>query len=521
MKKKILAVLLCVAMMLSIAPIAVFADGTGQGGAGFQPGPAIFGNNLAKIGETEYATFAAAVTAAADGDTIILLDTVTLSTETGNDARWGFPISKNITIDLNGKSFAQGGLDVYADVTIKDSVGGGNIYGTYQAVYANPNSSLTIEGGSFSSGNKDSATIIVDSAELTMTGGAVYNNIHQAAISVTGTGSAEISGGTITGHDWGVTAFDTASVKVTGTASINATNGYGISTNGNAGEGATVQVWGGTVSGSELGIYAPSGTLNVSGGTITGATGIYFKSTSLNITGGTIIGTGADVDYNYNGNGANPTGDALVIDSCGYPNGINGVSVTGGTFTSANADAVAAYTYQENTPVEKFISGGTFNSDPTDYLADGFIPETSIDPETGDTVYGVDGPYAVVIGTTGYATFEEAYQAAADRDTITLCDDISVNTGASASSRYAIAKSITIDGGNHTITINNRGFGVGMNASAPVDVTFENVTINNTSNGGRCIDTRGNLNSLTLDHVTLSTAGNSGYLQPLTIGGNQ
>ena len=126
------------------------------------------------------------------------------------------------------------------------------------------------------------------------------------------------------------------------------------------------------------------------------------------------------------------------------------------------------------------------------------------------------------IGETKYLSLEDAIQAAASGATIDLLADWNVNTGSSSSSRYAISKSLTIDGHDHTITINNRGFGVGMNASAPIEVTFKDVTIHNTSNAGRCIDTRGNIDTLTLDHVTLSTAGNnSGYLQPLTIGGNQ
>jgi hypothetical protein len=80
---------------------------------------------------------------------------------------------------------------------------------------------------------------------------------------------------------------------------------------------------------------------------------------------------------------------------------------------------------------------------------------------------------------------------------------------------------MTIDGDNHTITIGGRGFGVGLNAAEKIDVTFKDVTIENSTSGARCIDTRGNIGTLTLDHVTLNTQGASGYTQPLTVGGNQ
>ena len=127
----------------------------------------------------------------------------------------------------------------------------------------------------------------------------------------------------------------------------------------------------------------------------------------------------------------------------------------------------------------------------------------------------------VVNGTDHYETLTAAINAAPSGATITMLEDATISSGSSTSSRFAISKSLTFEGNNHTVTINNRGFGVGMNASAPVDVTFKDITITNSTNGGRCVDTRGNLNSLTLDNATLKTTGTSGYLQPLTIGGNQ
>jgi len=90
--------------------------------------------------------------------------------------------------------------------------------------------------------------------------------------------------------------------------------------------------------------------------------------------------------------------------------------------------------------------------------------------------------------------------------------------------QFAINKNLTIDGQGHTITTKQRGFGVGNvnnDVSSNIDVTFKDITIENTSSGARCIDTRGKIGTLTLNNVTLSTQGASGYTQPLTIGGNQ
>lgn len=134
-------------------------------------------------------------------------------------------------------------------------------------------------------------------------------------------------------------------------------------------------------------------------------------------------------------------------------------------------------------------------------------------------VVHAEGEVAEVNGTQ-YATLTAAIDAANDGDTITLLGDVDVTSNFSnASARLPISKSLTIDGANYTITVAGRGFGVGMNASPYIDVTFKNVTIENTIGYGRGIDTRGNLGTLTLDNVTINTPG--AYAQPLTIGGNQ
>lgn len=52
--------------------------------------------------------------------------------------------------------------------------------------------------------------------------------------------------------------------------------------------------------------------------------------------------TGAKADYNFNGNGANPTGDALVIDNCSYPGGAPTASVTVEPSLAATPQRLAA-----------------------------------------------------------------------------------------------------------------------------------------------------------------------------------
>ena len=180
---------------------------------------------------------------------------------------------------------------------------------------------------------------------------------------------------------YGITAFGAGSesVEINGTVESDAVNdaydGCAVSTYGTDTTPATIIVnEGATITAKQSnGIYMPSGNLTVNGGSISGTTGIYVKSGTATIKGGTITGTGEKKDYQFYGNGGISTGEALVIDNCGYPNGTPEISVTGGTFESTNADAVGSYgkdsTFDE---VDGFISGGTFSSDPTDYLASGY-----------------------------------------------------------------------------------------------------------------------------------------------------
>ena len=122
-------------------------------------------------------------------------------------------------------------------------------------------------------------------------------------------------------------------------------------------------------------LYFPNTTsLNITGGTIIGGTGVYIKSGDVNISGGNITGNGPRVSYKFYGNGANSTGDALVVEKCNYPGGAPEITITGGTFKSVNANAIGSYVGNgETDPLKGFISGGSCSSKPTDYLKEKYI----------------------------------------------------------------------------------------------------------------------------------------------------
>ena len=139
------------------------------------------------------------------------------------------------------------------------------------------------------------------------------------------------------------------------------------------------------------------------------------------------------------------------------------------------------------------------------------------------------GAVAEVNGTQ-YDTLQAALTDAPSGSTVTLLADINEPSASfeGGNRTYGIKgkSKLTIDGDGHTVTISNssaiRGFGIWYDvAGEGADITFKDITINNSMKDGRAIDTRGsNLASLTLDNVTLNCTGGA-YAQALTIGGNQ
>lgn len=157
-------------------------------------------------------------------------------------------------------------------------------------------------------------------------------------------------------------------------------------------------------------IYWPNkGTLKVEGGEISGFTGIYAKSGTVQITGGTITGNGAKTAYQYSGGGYHSTGDALVIDNCGYPGDVCKPEVSGGIFISENAEAVASYGYDIYAPVKNFVSGGSFSSQLTqEVCAEGYLTSPIL-KENG--MYGVSTDL-VITDVTNWVAPTVEYQIA-------------------------------------------------------------------------------------------------------------
>ena len=190
-------------------------------------------------------------------------------------------------------------------------------------------------------------------------------------------------------------------------------------------------------------IYMPSGSLLIYGyPTITGLTGIYIKSGRATIKGANVYGTGDVREYDYNGNGGVPTGDALVIDSCGYPNDTPTVSFGDGdapNFESTNAKPIGSYARDGYTKVTGFVDKGTFNKAiDKDLLKDGYVCVYN-----GENNYGVATTENCVakVGDIYYATLQDAIDAANSGDTVVLVKDVDLTQ------TVVVNKTITLDMG--------------------------------------------------------------------------
>ena len=295
----------------------------------------------AMVNGQPYESLAAAFAAAAAASSANAPQTIKLTNNTSVNDPLVIGSNQNVTIDLNGKQLA---LNAENGILI-DNVTGATINITNGTVKAN--------------GNNTAINIRKTSSNCTV-------NIAS---------DAKVDGQSILMQGADNTLNINGEVTTSGTDAAIMTNGSNT-TGGTINIGATAKI-----TSEEIAMYLP-GVQNVTiaeGAQVTGATAIYVKSGSTTINGGTFTGNGTKVAYAFWGNGGNATGDAIVIDNCGYPGPVPSVQINGGTFTSTNADAVGSYVKQDDSAhqtesfvrVVGFINGGTFSSNPSDYVATG------------------------------------------------------------------------------------------------------------------------------------------------------
>ena len=386
--KKLLATILALVMALSLCTSAWATGeaGTGEGtgatagtetggtGAnGTESGKTSSEENggqatpyVAQIGETKYETLQAAIDAAKRNDTVTLLA----------NTRENVTIFTNyLTLDLNGHTLNGGtekgkpALTVTARVTVKDSSTAQT--GTIMREDTAENSGVSshyvidVQGGGW----------------LTFESGIVKNNSGNTAgkgaslvrvgdDSVAKYPGLNIKGGTFTQDNFIVIKVDSGDLFLNG-GTLNSANSYAIE------DWHRATIKGGTVNGAVAAWTYNGGhnsDLTISVGTVNGD--VYSvnygsaegKKATVTITGGTVNGE---------------------LDTRSY-------DPATGDLTSINDAAKATIK----------VTGGTFSSDPTEYVV-----EDSGVTKNADGTFGVAKAYLAMVGDTSCYTMDEAFKA--------------------------------------------------------------------------------------------------------------
>lgn len=395
------------------------------------------------VGGLKYEMASTAISKAPAGSTVILLN----DCEEGN---LGPNVSKNVTIDLNGKNlvFQSITVDIHGNLTIKDSGNGGTYNGTYvdYSVRVKRGSVFNLESGTLTNTSTDPRT---SNVVVWVEGGTAK----KPAAS-----TANIKGGKIQTKGTPVFVRDPgATVNVSGGELV----GSGlacIAGNGTKGQGGTtINVSGGTLTANAAdkasaacGIYHPNeGTLNITGGTINVAdgVGVLMRGGEMTMTGGEINATGDATRTGTVGDNNNNIGVSGVIfdRDANYP-AVASTSIKIDDDAKVSGAKAAVELINDNNVADAKsafkLKGGTYSSD-----VSALLDENSVAVKQGDN-YVVTTYYAQV-GETKYATLQKAADAATAGQTVKVLNDVDMTTDGNLT--VNVGKDIVLDMNGHSI----------------------------------------------------------------------
>lgn len=466
------------------------------------------GAYVAQIGDVKYETLQEAIDAVKANETIYVLGNIDL----GTDELSTYDVKttvKNVTIDLGGYTVTSAGkYTVYLKVngwTIQNgTIQNTNASTTYGTLYVGGSSNsttlknLTVEsktnGVQFaiaSSKNGIKASITVEDGTKISGNYGVYMKGQPKPYGSTRDGQEilNVNGGEITGTTAAIAVFGAAKGNTKAGVIVNINGGkvysdsYAIAGNGSSVlENTTINISGGKVfSNKDTAIYHPqAGTVTISGGEVYGVTGgVQMCAGTLNVTGGTISATGNGDVSGKTGDGSIPDGAAVSIVNRAYPAGAPTMTISGGTFTSADGvGAVQAYGWKNNSQQtwdkpNASVSGGTFSSAvKEEYCATGYIPTAN-----ADGTFGVkEGVYVAKVNNVKYETLQAAIDAAKGGSTVRLLADVTLTETAV----FPAGKTVHLNLAGHNITAT--GTALLINGTTDIQSTGGVGTIESTGN---------------------------------------
>ena len=437
MKRKLLSVLLTFCLAFSLLPTAALADGE---------------TAVAKVGVTEYATLAEAVNAATTENS-----TVTLLKDVTEDIT--IPTGKNITLDLGNSTLTNKSGD-----TITVALG----------------ATLTITGNS-----EDESKV------------GTVDNVTNGKADIVNNGTVILNGGTyLRSKETGVDANTSG-----GNSYYNILNHGEMTINND-----TMVMQGGKYSSLIVnGYYDYAGGADSRQNYVVG---INQAAPKLTINNGAFLGGVNTIK--------NDDGGELIINGGGFGNeegcavmNNNTATIKGGRFIAEGNYVLYSRHINDTVNTGKLtvtdgefegnlaqinnaliaISGGTFTTDPTAYLAEGYMS-----PKVGNSYkVGLETDAVAQIGDNKYTTLPDAFQAATAGDTVKLLTDVHTNGTDLPVARLTIRVPITLDLNEHTIYSpddmgnNNTNF-VALNVIADTTLKATTGGIDTGKNGGYAID---------------------------------
>lgn len=448
--KKFISVLLSLLMVFSLC-LSVSADD----------------GKAAKVGGTEYTTLQEAINVAGNGDTITLIASTNedVVIETGKDITINIADGVTLTNIKEHTIINKGKLTITGGGTV-DNVTHGKA-----TVYNDLNATAILNGGTY----KRSQETGIDSKNP---GGNSYYTIKNY-------GTMEINSGVTVENKGKYSSLLANGWYSYGSANEPSTDGNPV---------AKLTINGGVFTGGLNTVKNDdAGEMAINGGTITGfAQSCVQNNNVLIITGGDIVGE-------------ENNSDAAIVSRAVNGSTVNkGITkITGGTVKGGNPCIREDTTYGSTHQTE--ITGGTFSSDVTKYLKDGYTQNTDCKV--------VKKTYVASIGDKGFDSLTAAINAANNGDTISLksstTEDIVIPNG----------KTLTIDILEGVTLTNNKDHTIINNGDLTITGkgTIDNVTHGKgdiVNNYGATLVLKGEITltrSKEAGSSTTSSGGNSWY----------